>query len=192
MDEYQDVNYAQYRMLRLLVAGGANLCAIGDPDQAIYGFRGADHGYFLRFQADFPDARTLHLGQNYRSAQRILDAAMQVIGRNSDRKAIQLWSSFVDEVKLDIYPAPTDKAEAEYVVHQIEKMVGGTSYFSLDSGRVTGDAPPVTRGFGDFAVLFRLSAQSRVLVEAFERSGIPFQVTGQTSLYVQRPVRGRS
>ena len=189
VDEYQDLNTAQHRLLRLLTAGGANLCVIGDPDQAIYGFRGADHRYFLSFDQEFPQAARRQLGQNYRSSQLILDAATQVIARNPDRQALRIFSDFVDQVKLDIYQAPTDKAEAEYVVHQIEQMVGGTSYFSLDSGRVEGHRPG-ERGFADFAVLYRLSSQSRLLVEAFERSGIPFQTAGLTPFYAHKDIRG--
>ncbi len=83
VDEYQDINVAQYRLLRLLTEGGANLCVIGDPDQAIYGFRGADRRYFLQFELDYPGAVTLNLSRNYRSSQRILDAASQVIARQS-------------------------------------------------------------------------------------------------------------
>jgi DNA helicase-2/ATP-dependent DNA helicase PcrA len=166
-----------------------NLCVIGDPDQAIYGFRGADRRYFLHFERDYPGAVKLNLSRNYRSSQRILDAAMQVIARNPDRQALHIFSNFVDEIKLDVYRAPTDKAEAEYVVHQSEQMVGGTSYFSLDSGRATGDTPAAARSFADFVVLYRLSAQSRLLVEAFDRSGIPYQTIGQTPLYRQKVVR---
>ncbi|PKO23646.1 MAG: AAA family ATPase, partial [Chloroflexi bacterium HGW-Chloroflexi-1] len=199
VDEYQDVNLAQYRLLRLLTAPappapqpfdfaqdklwgeptypqlwgeptyppglggrGANLCVIGDPDQAIYGFRGADPRYFLQFEQDYPGAVTLSLNRNYRSTQLILDAATQVIARNPDRQAVEIFSDFVEQVRLDVYRAPTDKAEAEYVVHQIEQMVGGTSYFSLDSDRVTGDTPAAARSFADFAILYRLSAQSRL------------------------------
>ncbi|MBX7234209.1 MAG: UvrD-helicase domain-containing protein [Caldilineales bacterium] len=188
VDEYQDINLAQYRLLRLLTAGGANLCVIGDPDQAIYGFRGADYRYFLRFEQDYPDARRLHLDQNYRSTQIILDAATQVISRNPNRQALRIFSDFVEQVKLDVHPAPTDKAEAEFIVHQIEQMVGGTSYFSLDSARASGhEAAP--RSFADFAVLYRLSAQSRALAEALERSGIPYQTVGQTPLYEFKIVR---
>ena len=158
VDEYQDVNAAQYRLLRLLTGGGANLCVIGDPDQAIYGFRGADHRYFRQFAQDYPGAVTLRLSRNYRSSQRILDAAGQVIARNPGRKAVEILAEFADEVKLDVYHAPTDKAEAEYVVHQIEQMVGGISHFSLDSARVTGEAPAAAHSFADFAVLYRLAA----------------------------------
>jgi ATP-dependent DNA helicase UvrD/PcrA len=189
VDEYQDVNAAQYCLLRLLTTGGANLCVIGDPDQAIYGFRGADRRYFLQFEQDYPGAVSLNLSRNYRSSQGILDAASQVIARNPDRKSVEILAEFADEVKLDIYRAPTDKAEAEYVVHQIEQMVGGTSYFSLDSARVTGETPAASRSFADFAVLYRLSAQSRPLVEAFDRSGIPYQTVGQAALTSHKAVR---
>ncbi|MCB0098846.1 MAG: ATP-dependent helicase, partial [Caldilineaceae bacterium] len=129
MDEYQDVNLAQYRLLRLLTGAdadvdAANLCVIGDPDQAIYSFRGADRSYFLRFAADFPHAHTLRLEQNYRSTQLILNASTQVIAQASKRTASPIWSDFLEQTKVDIHTAPTDKAEAEYVVHQIEQMVG--------------------------------------------------------------------
>ncbi|MEZ4864621.1 MAG: UvrD-helicase domain-containing protein [Caldilineaceae bacterium] len=189
VDEYQDINYAQYRLLRLLTPPASNLCAIGDPDQAIYGFRGAQREYFMQFQQDFPTAQIRRLHQNYRSTQTILDAAMQVIEQGADRAAaLEIWSDFVDQTKLTTYQAPTDKAEAEYVVHQIEQMVGGTSYFSLDSGRTTGTETEM-RGFSDFAVLYRTSAQSRLLVEALERSGIPYQTVGQTPLVEYKEIR---
>ena len=199
VDEYQDVNLAQYRLLRLLAAGGANLCVIGDPDQAIYGFRGADRRFFLAFGDDYPDARRLRLTRSYRSPQTLLDAASQMLGAEGGgdwgpegepgTDAYKLWSEYTEQVKIDVHPAPTDKAEAEYVVHQIEQMVGGTSYFSLDSGRVDERTAAVTRDFGDFAVLYRLNAQVALLVEAFERSGIPYQVVGQASPYAAKPVR---
>ena len=218
VDEYQDVNAAQYRLLRLLAGGGANLCVIGDPDQAIYGFRGADHRYFLSFGDDFAGAETLRLDRNYRStqAQGILTAAGQVIARHpgheathsiadhearsprdaGDRQHLRTGvgrarrpSHPAARVKLDVYRAPTDRAEAEYVVHQVERMIGGTSYFSLDSGRVDDDGLPEVRTFGDFAVLYRLNAQAKLLEEAFDRSGIPYQTAGAASLAEQQPVR---
>ena len=189
VDEYQDVNAAQYRLLRLLAGGGANVCVIGDPDQAIYGFRGADHRYFLAFGDDFPGARRLHLSRNYRSAPAILSAARQVIARNPDHQAAALIAEFAAQVKLDVYRAPTVNAEAEYVVHQVERLVGGTSYFSLDSGRVEDDGGAVSYAFGDFAVLYRLNAQAAPLVEAFDRSGIPYQTTAGAAPAEQQPVR---
>ena len=181
VDEYQDVNFAQHRFLRLLKTPAVNLCVIGDPDQAIYGFRGADRQYFQQFQADFPDAQTICLTQNYRSSQTILAAAQQVIAKNPDRLAFDIWSDFVSQTKLTTYHAPTYKAEAEYVVHEIEKLIGGTTHFSLDSGRVASHDDG-TRAFSDVAVLYRLGAQSQPLFEAFERSGIPYQIVGQMAL----------
>ncbi|MEM7130920.1 MAG: 3'-5' exonuclease, partial [Chloroflexota bacterium] len=182
VDEYQDVNFAQYRLLQLLAGDGRGLCAIGDPDQAIYGFRGADRTYFLRFHDDFAGAKRIELEQNYRSTQMILQASYQVISQEADRAAMQVWSDFVDQTRLDLYQAATDKAEAEYVIHQIEQMVGGTSYFSLDSGRVDDDDELANRSFGDFAILVRLSAQMPPIIEALERSGIPYQAVGRTPL----------
>ncbi|NJN81838.1 MAG: UvrD-helicase domain-containing protein [Caldilineaceae bacterium] len=192
MDEYQDLNLAQYRLLRLLASGGANLCVIGDPDQAIYGFRGADRSYFVSFADDFPDAKTVRLSQNYRSTQLILDAAQQVIARNPDRAALEIWSEFATQTRLSVHPAPTDRAEAEYVVHQIEQMIGGVSYFSLDSGRVDDrfdGADGSARSFGDYAVLYRTSAQNRTLAEALDRSGFPYQIVGQTPLTGHADIR---
>jgi DNA helicase-2/ATP-dependent DNA helicase PcrA len=188
VDEYQDVNQAQYRLLRLLVGPETNLCVIGDPDQAIYGFRGASRAYFLQFSRDFPTARTIHLSQNYRSTQLILDASGQVIEKDPTGERVKIWSEFVDKTKLDIYHAATDKSEAEYVVHQIERMIGGTSYFSIDTGRVEDD-DATARSFADFAVLYRLNAQSQPLIEAFQRSGIPYQTVGQTPLVEYKEVK---
>ncbi|MXY94420.1 MAG: AAA family ATPase [Caldilineaceae bacterium SB0670_bin_27] len=189
VDEYQDVNAAQHTLLRLLAAGGANICVIGDPDQAIYGFRGADRRHFLSFEDDFPAGERLHLERNYRSAQTILDAAMQVISHSPDHQSIALIADFAEQVKLDVYRAPTDKAEAEYVVHQVEQMVGGVSHFSLDSGRVDDSGLPEDFTFGDFAVLYRLNAQARLMEEAFDRSGIPYSTIGGPALVEQRPVQ---
>jgi DNA helicase-2/ATP-dependent DNA helicase PcrA len=192
VDEYQDVNFAQVELLRRLAAGGANVCVIGDPDQAIYGFRGADHRFFRQFAADFPGAVTVHLRQSYRSPQSLLDAAAQVISHNADAASRQLVSDFTAAVKLTVLPAATDRAEAETVVHRIEQMVGGTSMFSRDSGRVDDDANDAApaRSFADFAVLHRLGSQRAGLVEAFDRSGIPYQVVGQAGLAEHREIRG--
>ncbi len=189
VDEYQDVNAMQYRLLKLLAAAGANVCVIGDPDQAIYGFRGADYRYFMRFEKDFDQAVCLVLNQNFRSSQTILQAAQQVISRNPDRQDLELLASFANDVKLEIYEAPSERAEAEYIVHQIEDMMGGVSYFSLDSGRVADETAPAARSFADFAVLYRLKAQAQPLIEAFTRLGIPFQTAGATPLWERTDVR---
>ncbi|MEM7034258.1 MAG: UvrD-helicase domain-containing protein, partial [Chloroflexota bacterium] len=189
VDEYQDMNVGQYRLLRLLTdATDTNVCVIGDPDQAIYGFRGADRQYFNQFQTDFPEAKRLYLSQNYRSTQLILNASGQVIDKDLSVERLKVWSDFVDQTKLDMHHAPTEKAEAEFVVHQIEQMVGGTSYFSLDSGRVDDDSV-LGRTFSDFVILYRATALSHPLVEALERSGMPYQVASQTPFYDYKEIQ---
>ncbi|MBN1993351.1 MAG: UvrD-helicase domain-containing protein [Anaerolineae bacterium] len=188
VDEYQDINFAQYQLLQLLTPRETNLCAIGDPDQAIYGFRGADRAFFWQFQADFPQAKLLHLSRNYRSTQLILDASAQVIEKSPAPERVKIWSDFADKTKIEVYHAASDRAEAEYAVHEIEKMVGGTSYFSLDSERVNDDGL-ASLSFADFAVLYRLNAQSRPLSEAFQRSGIPYQTIGQTPLVEYKEIK---
>jgi DNA helicase-2/ATP-dependent DNA helicase PcrA len=189
VDEFQDVSLAQYRLLQHLMAPNSNVCLIGDPDQAIYGFRGATPRFFHQFSRDFPPVETLHLSRNYRSTQLILNASEQVIEKSPIGERVKIWSDFVDKTKLTVYRAPSDKAEAEYTVHEIEKMVGGTSYFSIDSERVTDDDSFSGLSFADFAVLYRLSAQNRSLIEAFQRSGIPYQTVGQTPLIEYKDIR---
>lgn len=188
VDEYQDVNAVQYRLLRLLAAGGANVCAIGDPDQAIYGFRGADSRYFHAFPNDFRPARVVRLRRNYRSAEAILQAAQDVLRGTASAAAHELLATFAEEVKVEVFVAATERAEAEYVVHQIEQLVGGTSYFSLDSGRVEGTEE--TRfTFGDIAVLYRTRVQARPLEEALGRAGIPYRTLGDDPLARRPAVR---
>jgi DNA helicase-2/ATP-dependent DNA helicase PcrA len=182
VDEYQDVNPVQHRLLSDIVGENTHLCAIGDPNQAIYGFRGASAALFERFVEDFPGATLLPLTDTYRCGPVLVAAGAQVIaGDSASSHAPPLVARACTPGRLVVHAAPTDKAEAEYVVHQIEKMVGGTSLFSRDSGRVDAHQDS-ERSFGDFAVLYRLNAQKRLLIEAFQRSGIPFEVSGETAL----------
>ncbi len=185
VDEYQDINAVQYRLLRLLAAGGANVCAIGDPDQAIYGFRGADSRYFHAFPQDFQPARVVRLRRNYRSAAAILQAAQDLLRGQASAAAHDLLATFAEEVQVEVHTAASDRAEAEYVVHQIERLVGGTSYFSVDTGRVEG-SDEAHFAFGDIAVLYRTRAQLPALREALDRAGIPYQTQGDAPL-TQRP-----
>ena len=178
VDEYQDVDPAQYELLRLLVPADGNLCAIGDPDQAIYSFRGADVRFFLRFAQDFVDARLVRLTRNYRSAAPILAAAVQAIAPSTLVRGRRL-----DPARLDPdaplvgrYPAGSVADEADFVVRTVDELVGGVSHRSLDSGRV--DSRAVLSGavsFSDIAVLYRTDAQSGPLVDALARAGIPVQ-----------------
>ncbi|UQA55494.1 UvrD-helicase domain-containing protein [Polyangium aurulentum] len=174
VDEYQDVDDRQYRLLCLLAGESGNLCAIGDPDQAIYGFRGSDVSYFFRFREDFPAASVVRLGKNYRSTRTIVDAALGVIAPSPTLGERVLRPLVEDDSRILIHEAPSERAEAEMVVHTIERMIGGSSFFSMDSGRVEA-AGEGTLGFSDFAILFRTDAQAEALCEALRRSGMPFQ-----------------
>ncbi len=180
IDEYQDINEVQHALLKILIGENNFLTAIGDPHQAIYGFRGSDVRFFESFVKDFKGACILTLEDNYRSTANLLKASSQIIQKSSDFKAPALVAKIYKQGRLIIHQTPTDKAEAEYVVHQIEKLVGGTSMFSRDSGRVN-SGEEGQYGFGDIAVLYRLNALNRPLKEAFERSGIPYQISGENS-----------
>jgi len=181
VDEYQDIDDSQYRLVRQLVPPDGNICAIGDPDQSIYSFRGANPQAFLRFGQDFPEARTVHLTRNYRSSQTIVDAALQAVAPTSLVDSRSLQSLSVDAQLVRIESCPTERAEAEFVVHSIERLIGGSTFFSMDSGRVEADEGE-SLSFADFAVLYRTDAQADALVEALARSGIPFQKKSHRSL----------
>ncbi len=173
IDEYQDIDPLQYRLVRLIVHSNGNLFAIGDPDQAIYGFRGSDVAFFLRFREDFPQAREIRLTRNYRSGRSILSASNQLISPAALVSEREIEALLDDTGKVVIHEARSEKSEAEFVVQRIEDLMGGTSFFSMDSGRSEGTDKNF--GFSDFAVLFRTEAQAEALEEALQRSGIPFQ-----------------
>ena len=175
VDEYQDINAVQHELLITLIGENNRLTAIGDPNQAIYGFRGSDVRFFKSFAEDFPGARLLTLVDNYRSSEHLLTASSQVIAKDSSFDVPPLTAQIYREGRLSIYEAATEKAEAEYVVHQIEKMIGGTSMFSQDSGRVL-SFEDAEISFGDIAILYRINSQSLALQTALERSGIPYHV----------------
>ena len=189
IDEYQDIDELQYRLIRLLVSEKPNLCAIGDPDQAIYSFRGADVKLFLRFEEDFPGARKIHLIKNYRSGQSILSASHQVMASAGLIENRALEAFLEDTGKVVIHQARSDKAEAEFIVERIEKMIGGVSFFSVDTGRSEGESEN-PYSFSDFAILFRTEAQASVLEEALSRSGMPFQRCSHRALIDDSNVQG--
>jgi uncharacterized protein (TIGR00375 family) len=176
VDEYQDVDELQYRLLRLLTGPGANLCVIGDPDQAIYGFRGADVGFFLRFAEDFPAARTVRLTRNYRSSPAIVAGALQAIAPSTlvAGRELAAMGGASAPARITVHQAASDLAEAEFVVQTVDRLLGGASFLSLDSGRADGGAEHGL-SFADVAVLYRTDAQSGPLAEALGRAGMPFQ-----------------
>ena len=177
VDEYQDVDEQQVRLLKQIVPPNGNVCAIGDPDQAIYGFRGADVRFFSEFQRDFPKTRVVRLARNYRSDRNIVVLSGQVIGRRgSARRADPAGEAAENAPDLvTLHEAPTDKAEAEFIVQSLERTLGGHSFFSIDSGRSADTEGQAALSFSDFAVLYRTEAQVPALVEALRRSGMPFQ-----------------
>jgi len=173
IDEYQDVDEQQVRLIKLLVPPDGNICAIGDPDQAIYGFRGGDARFFEQFPQDFLGTQIVQLTRNYRSDPTIVTMSSQVIapsGSASRSIAVSPETSTL----VTVHEAPTDRAEAEFVVQTLEQLLGGHSFFSIDSGRsVDDDARDLS--FSDFAILYRTEAQTPALIEALQRSGMPFQ-----------------
>ena len=171
VDEYQDTNYAQYMMIKLLTDESRNLCVVGDDDQSIYGWRGADIRNILDFEKDYPDATVIKLEQNYRSSANILDAANQVIAHNAGRKEKALWTEKGPGEKLHLYAAGDERDEAAWIAGRIRQFnKAGEKY-------------------GSCAVLYRTNAQSRVIEEMLMRSGIPYKVFGGLKFYDRKEVR---
>jgi DNA helicase-2/ATP-dependent DNA helicase PcrA len=190
VDEYQDTNRAQYLICRHLAAKHKNLAVVGDDDQSIYSWRGADLRNILDFEADNPDAKVVKLEQNYRSTQTILDAAHAVVSRNAGRKEKRLWTDRGDGTQITLFDAYNEYEEAEFVARQVEKLVGAGrrgGMAALLTSRA-GDEDGTLR-YGDIAVAYRINAQSRVLEESFMRFGIPYQLVGGTRFYERREVK---
>lgn len=171
VDEYQDTNYAQYMLVRLLAAQSRNLCVVGDDDQSIYGWRGADIRNILDFEKDFPDAKVIKLEQNYRSTANILDAANQVIALNANRKDKALWTQQGPGELIRLYRAGDEREEAAWICQQIRELK--------------------SRGeeLGCFAVLYRTNAQSRVIEESFMQAGIRYRMYGGLKFYDRKEVK---
>jgi len=186
VDEFQDVNRSQYELVTLL-AGSARIFAIGDPNQAIYGFRGSDLHFFLHFAAE-AGTQCLALTRNYRSGTAILAAAAAVIEHNQVKGEARLVAQNREPGDITLYPAPSGKAEAENVVMQIEKILGGISSFSINSGRSRGEEADCS--FRDIGVLYRLGRQADDLVEALSRRGIPFQIIGARPFFMTPDLQG--
>ncbi|MBB5956365.1 uncharacterized protein (TIGR00375 family) [Saccharothrix tamanrassetensis] len=187
VDEYQDVDEQQYRLLRLLAPADGNLTAIGDPDQAIYRFRGADVGFFLRFREDFPGARVVQLTRNYRSSPQVVAGALQVISPSTlvPGRELRAMGEHGDAL-IGVHHAASEQAEAAFVARTVEQVLGGASFHAFDSGRVSASEGTQGLGFSDFAVLYRTDRQSRALVDALTQSGLPFQKRSHDRL-VDRP-----
>jgi superfamily I DNA/RNA helicase len=188
VDEYQDVDEQQYLMLRMIAAPGSRICAIGDPDQAIYGFRGGDVGYFLRFAADFGSAagaETVRLSRSYRSAPTIVRSAMQLIRPGTlvpGRELIPARTDIPDS-PVAVHAVADEREEAEAVAAEIEKLLGGASLDALNRRAVDSrERAEHQLSFADFAVLYRTSAQAAVIGEALARRGFPVQSRAHSRL----------
>ncbi len=183
VDEFQDINVAQYELFRIFAIAAKDVCVIGDPDQAIYGFRGASPAFFFQFQKEFPGSVSLRLQHNYRCSREIHLGARQMLGVVGPSSDLQEASgSKKSELKIQIYQAVSDRSEAEFVVQQIEKLSGGISHFSIDSERGR-NSEHFGYSFSDFAVLVRSRLLLPPLLEALTRSGIPFRTASDEVFY---------
>jgi DNA helicase-2/ATP-dependent DNA helicase PcrA len=172
VDEYQDTNTAQYMLVRKLSQSHENLCVVGDDDQSIYGWRGANIRNILDFEKDFKHCCTIKLEQNYRSTQNILDAANRVIGNNTGRKRKSLWTQNKGGSKIIVCENENEHEEALYAAREVQRLISDEN-----------------RKFKDFAVLYRINAQSRVLEEMFMREGIPYKIVGGQKFYDRKEIK---
>jgi len=172
VDEYQDTNRAQYILTKLLAQKWRSLCVVGDASQAIYGWRGADYRNLSHLKNDFPDLKIINLEQNYRSTQKILDAAHKVISHNTTHPILKLWTKKEGGEKISLYEAKSELDEAVFVVNKIIEH------------RLKQNSP-----YSDFAVLYRTNAQSRVLEEAFLHAGIPYILVGGVRFYERKEIK---
>lgn len=172
VDEYQDTNEAQYQLVHMLAEGYHNLCVVGDADQSIYGWRGANMQNILDFKKDYPKAQVILLEQNYRSTKTILSAANDVIQNNQNRQAKTLWTENREGDKITYYRAQSETDEAIFVIRRIEAEIADNH-----------------RKYGDFAILYRTNAQSRAIEEAFVKSNIPYKMVGGHKFYDRKEIR---
>ena len=172
VDEYQDTNHAQYLLTKLLAAKHHNICVVGDADQSIYGWRGADIQNILDFEKDYPDAKVIKLEQNYRSTQIILDAANAVIENNTGRKPKNLWTNKREGVDITYFQANDGRDEARFVIEQIQNLQRSENV-----------------KLGDIAVLYRTNAQSRIFEEMLVKSGISYTMVGGTKYYERKEIK---
>ncbi len=186
VDEYQDTNRPQYLWIRALAAKHRNLAVVGDDDQSIYRWRGADIRNILDFERDYPDATVVKLERNYRSTQLILDAAHAVVSRNTERTDKKLWTDREGGVKIQRFEAYNEEEEAEWIARQVEGLVGGRG--SLLTRRADDEDAGSLRA-RDIAVMYRMNAQSRAIEESFLRYGIRYQLVGGTRFYSRREVK---
>ena len=173
VDEYQDTNHAQYKLVKMLGDRLKNVCVVGDSDQSIYRWRGADIANILSFEKDYPNAQTVLLEQNYRSTKRILEAANKVIENNINRKPKKLWTDNAEGNKIVYYHADSENAESQFVVGKMKE------YLQKDP----------SKSLSDFAILYRTNAQSRVMEETLVKSNMNYTIVGGTKFYDRKEIK---
>ncbi|RKL67232.1 DNA helicase PcrA [Salipaludibacillus neizhouensis] len=172
VDEYQDTNRAQYLLVKMIADKHKNICVVGDSDQSIYRWRGADIKNILSFETDYANATVVMLEQNYRSTKRILQAANKVIDNNAGRKAKNLWTDNIDGDKLSYYEADNEHGEAQFVIGKVQEHTNSGKYKT-----------------SDMAVLYRTNAQSRVIEELLVKSNLPYTIVGGTKFYDRKEIK---
>lgn len=172
VDEYQDTNEAQYTLVNMLAEKYQNLCVVGDADQSIYGWRGADISNIMNFEHDYPDAKSVMLEQNYRSTKTILEAANGVINRNTFRKPKELWTQNEEGQPITYYRGQSERDESLFVITKIQEEMQKNN-----------------RKYGDFAVLYRTNAQSRTIEEAFVKANMPYKMVGGHKFYDRKEIK---
>lgn len=168
VDEYQDTNFAQYQIVKMLAARYRNLCVVGDASQSIYSFRGADYRNIVNFKKDYPEAKVFNLEQNYRSTQTILDAATEVISHNKSHPVLKLWTENQKGEKITLYEARSEVDEANFIIDEIKK-----------SGK----------SLNCFSILYRTNAQSRSFEEIFLKHGLPYRLIGGVQFYERKEIK---
>ena len=178
VDEYQDTNFAQYRLVRLLSDEHKNLCVIGDDHQSIYSFRGADYTNILNFEKDFPEANTIKLEQNYRSSKHILSNANSIINKNRTGRKKKLWTDNDQGEKLLVHETSSEKTEGNYIAEQIQAFINSEN-----------PDTHIPSSYNDIAILYRMNAQSRAIEEALMRHQIPYQIVGGTRFFDRKEIK---
>jgi len=189
VDEYQDVDPVQQQLLRFLAGDRNHLWAVGDGDQAVYAFRGAESEHVLRFEQHYPNGNIITLEQSYRFTPQIAAAASQVIRRNTSRRPLTLNTENASGLPVHVVSFPDEQAEAAWIVRQIEECVGGTSHYQHYKGKVTDTVSRREQSFRDVAVLCRLHALTKPLQEALRNSGIPHRLVGEARFFDKKIVK---
>lgn len=172
VDEYQDINLSQYTFVKLIAGKHRNICCVGDDDQSIYRWRGADVGLILQFEQDYPDAKVFKLEQNYRSTKTILEAAHEVVSRNVSRRDKELWTENAHGRGIDIYEAANEQEEAIFIANTIQNSVAAEG-----------------RRYSDFVILYRMNAQSRVFEDVFLSYRVPYVLVGSLRFYERKEIK---